>query len=181
MNHWQWYIKSYCSFNHKSSSPPDILTSFTTKRHLCKNKKCWINTHNSKASYSKYSLSTLIPRWLTFYTTTHKISTLLNSIFSWSLYLVGLELKMMIRLEKWLDGLYYFVQSEPQSWSQPSTSYQVSITIVVNWHKQLGYLTKLSSKFLLKTIPHFVFNSDDTYQVCPLAKQTSLSLPISSI
>jgi len=93
--------------------------------------------------------------------------------------LQDLATKRMIGLGKQSKGLYYLM---PQSESHSTTpiSYQVSFPSGVVWHNRLGHPSKLPSQFLSKLIPSFVY-AQHSCEVCPLAKQTRLSFPISSI
>jgi len=81
-------------------------------------------------------------------------------------------MKRMIGLGKQSKELYYFM---------PPISYQVFFPSGAVWHNRLGYLSKLPSQFLSKLIPSFVYDSQHSCEVYPLAKQTRLSFPISSI
>jgi hypothetical protein len=94
--------------------------------------------------------------------------------------LQDLATKRMIGLGKQSKGLYYLMpQSESHSTS--TKSYQVSFPSGAVWHNRLGHPSKLPSQFLSKLIPSFVYDSQHSCEVCPLAKQTRLSFPISSI
>jgi hypothetical protein len=94
--------------------------------------------------------------------------------------LQDLATKMMIGLGKQSKGLYYLMP-QSESHSSSTKSYQVSFPSGAVWHNRLGHPSKLPSQFLSKLIPSFVYDSQHSCEVCPLAKQTRLSFPISSI
>ena len=94
--------------------------------------------------------------------------------------LQDLATKRMIGMRKQSKRLYYLMR-QSESHSTTPISYQVSFPSRAVWHNRLGHPSKLPSQFLSKLIPSFVYDSQHSCEVCPLAKQTRLSFSISSI
>jgi hypothetical protein len=84
----------------------------------------------------------------------------------------------MIGLGKQHKGLYYFV---PQSESPSPAAHSVSSPSDITWHQRLGHPSKAPSQLLSKQIPSFIFGSPHLCEICPLAKQSRLPFPLSSI
>ncbi|KAG5555708.1 hypothetical protein RHGRI_006375 [Rhododendron griersonianum] len=94
--------------------------------------------------------------------------------------LQDLATKRMIGLGKQHKGLYYLVPLSEELSPSPA-SHHVSSPSDITWHQRLGHPSKGPSFFLSKQIPSFMFASQHLCEICPLAKQTRLSFPLSSI
>ncbi|KAL5832076.1 hypothetical protein ACOSQ4_017430 [Xanthoceras sorbifolium] len=95
--------------------------------------------------------------------------------------LQDLASKKMIGLEKQLNGLYYFVSPVKSIPTSLPLTHHVDSARSITWHKRLGHPSKAPLKFLSNIIPSFVFDSQHSCETCPLAKQTRLPFPSSSI
>ena len=97
---------------------------------------------------------------------------------SWCI-LQDLATRMMIGVGKRRNDLYYLVAlaSTPSS-----SSFSCNLIISSNlWHRRLGHPSSSRLQFLSNNLIKFNFDSNHKCDVCPLAKQTRLPFPSSSI
>ncbi|CAL2228141.1 unnamed protein product [Prunus armeniaca] len=85
------------------------------------------------------------------------------------------DTKKTIGLGKHFDGLYYLMPTQ-----NPHLASHVG-RISTLWHQRLGHPSPAPFHHLSKIIPEIMFNSQHICDVCPLAKQTRLPFPSSSI
>ena len=94
--------------------------------------------------------------------------------------LQDLASKKMIGLGNLSEGLYYLMPQSQSRLTAPNTC-QATLSSTSLWHNRLGHPSTLPSQLLSKIIPAFTYDSKHSCEVCPLAKQTRLLFPKSSI
>ena len=92
--------------------------------------------------------------------------------------LQDLATKKVIGIGKHHNGLYYLSQNTAVQ--PPPVTHNVSVTHDL-WHRRLGHPSTAPSQFLEKSTSGITFDFNSHCDVCPMAKQTRLSFPLSSI
>ena len=85
------------------------------------------------------------------------------------------DTKRTIGLGKHFNGLYYLTPSQ-----NPHLAHHVTRTSDL-WHQRLGHPSSSPLHFLSQNIPEIMFDPQHVCDICPLAKQSRLCFPSSSI
>lgn len=86
-----------------------------------------------------------------------------------------MDTRRTIGLGKRYNGLYYLALEQ-----NPRLAHHISRNSIL-WHQRLGHPSACPLQALTKQVPTIMSDSSHSCDVCPLAKQTRLSFPSSSI